>query len=290
MSDLPPFQVNRSLKEFSTFGIGGNARLFTEVTSLQQMQQVLSYCHAQNLPFFILGRGSNCLFDDRGIDGLVILNKISYFDMQGPLVDVGAGFSFSLLGMRTAKNGFTGLEFASGIPASVGGAIFMNAGANGQETERFLTHVSFVTCEGKLIHFEKKDLAFGYRFSSFQQKKGAIVSAKFLLTQSEQARDKQLSIIDYRKKTQPYGDLSIGCIFKNPAGDSAGRLIEQSGLKGLSVADAQVSLVHANFIVNKGSASMQDVLTLAAMVQEKVKAQTGITLEMEARCIAYQNP
>lgn len=287
MSNLPPFQTDKLLKEVSTFGIGGKARLFTQVSSVEQMQQVLIYCKEQALPFFILGKGSNCLFDDQGLNALVIHNKISYLEMQEGIFDVGAGFSFSLLGAKSAKSGFTGLEFASGIPATVGGAIFMNAGANGRETAQCLTHVSFVNEEGELLHLEKKDLEFGYRHSCFQKRKGAIVSAKFALIPSLQARDSQLSIIDYRKKTQPYKEASIGCIFRNPDKDSAGRIIEQGGLKGLSVGDAEVSSIHANFIVNKGKASSQDVLHLIALIQEKVKALTGVTLEMEARCIPY---
>ena len=119
MSFVPQFQEHKPLREFSTFSIGGPARLFTEVTTVSQMQQTLAYCHEKGIPFFILGKGSNCLFDDRGIDGLVIHNKISYLEIQKEEVEVGSGYSFSLLGLKTAKKGLSGLEFASGIPATV---------------------------------------------------------------------------------------------------------------------------------------------------------------------------
>lgn len=288
MNLLPPFQFDKSLKEVSTFKIGGKARLFIEVSEIKQMQEVLSHCFFQKIPFFILGKGSNCLFDDRGFDGLVIQNKISYIQIRDCEVDVGSGYSFSMLGLKTAKLGLSGLEFASGVPATVGGAIFMNAGANGQETKNHLKEVSFVDEKGNLHLFSKEDLEFGYRFSSFQQKKGAIVSAKFYLLPSEGARERQLSIIEYRTNTQPYNEPSVGCVFKNPKEGSAGALIERAGLKGLSIGGAEVSCKHANFIVNKRGASSQDVLLLAKLVQEKVKIATSIELEMEIRCIPYQ--
>ena len=288
MSVLPPFQSDKSLKELSTFSIGGFARLFVQVFQVEEMQNVLSYCFKESLPFLILGKGSNCLFDDRGFDGLVIQNKISYLKMEKGLVDVGAGYSFSRLGLNTAKNNLTGLEFASGIPATVGGAVFMNAGASGEETANSLTEVSFVDEKGELFHFLKEDLEFSYRHSSFQKKKGAIVSAKFLLKECFKARDLQLSIVDYRTKTQPYSDPSIGCVFKNPRGNSAGALIEKTGLKGLTIGGAEVSFRHANFIVNRGEALASDVLALALKVQKEVELSTGIKLEMEIRCIPYQ--
>ncbi|MBS0627063.1 MAG: UDP-N-acetylmuramate dehydrogenase, partial [Verrucomicrobia bacterium] len=228
--------------------------------------------------------------DDRGFDGLVIQNKISYLNIEEDRVDVGAGYSFSMLGLKTAKNHLSGLEFASGIPATVGGAIFMNAGANGSETKDCLKEVLFVTEDGKLCLLDKQDLTFSYRFSSFQKMKGAIVSAKFILSPCSEARDKQFSIIEYRKKTQPYQDPSAGCVFRNPEGSSAGALIEKAGLKGFSLGGAEVSSIHANFIVNKKGASAEDVLTLAKEVERLVKDSTGVQLEMEIRCIPYQNP
>jgi UDP-N-acetylmuramate dehydrogenase len=288
MKSLPQFQVSKLLKDVSTFGIGGPARLFVEINTIEEMQATLAYCNNESLPFFILGKGSNILFHDQGFDGLVIHNKISYLTIHGSEVDVGAGYSFAMLGFKTAKQGLGGLEFASGIPATVGGAVYMNAGAGGYETKDFLTEVTFVDGQGNLSRISKQDLGFGYRYSSFQKTKGAIVAAKFCLVVSEEARKKQLSIVEYRTKTQPYGELSAGCVFKNPINSSAGALIEQSGLKGLSVGDAEVSTKHANFIVNRKGARAEDVLLLAKQVKERVKEKTGIELEMEVRCIPYQ--
>jgi UDP-N-acetylmuramate dehydrogenase len=289
MDVLSQCQKNKLLKDVSTFGIGGPAEYFIEVKHVAEMQAVLAFCYNQTLPFFILGKGSNCLFDDRGFRGLVIHNKISFCKIEGMQVEAGAGYSFSLLGVQTARKGLAGLEFASGIPASVGGAVFMNAGANGQDTAECLQEVSFVDEQGRLEVMNKDQLEYSYRFSSFQKRKGAIVAAKFLLHPSQEARHKQLSIIDYRTRTQPYSEKSAGCVFRNPGiGASAGALIEKSGLKGLSQGGAQVSEMHANFIINQKEASAHDVLQLAEKVKWAVKEHSGIELEMEIRCIPYQ--
>lgn len=282
-----PFEVDKPLSQLTTFKIGGPARLFLEVQKIEELQSLMRYCHEQNLPFFILGKGSNSLFDDRGFDGLVILNKIAFCTFDWPVVDVGAGYSFSLLGTQTARNGWSGLEFASGIPGTVGGAVYMNAGANGTETCETLTQVTYVNEKGEIEVLKRDEIGFSYRHSSFQKRKGAIASAKFLLQPVEGARKKQLEIIDYRTRTQPYGDKSAGCVFRNPKEHSAGALIQKAGLKGKRIGGAEVSEKHANFIVNKDGATAQDILELAAFVKTTVKERTGVEIEMEIRCIPY---
>lgn len=281
------FLTDKPLKELSTFGIGGPAKYFIEISTVEDMQGLIAFCHREGLDYILIGKGSNCLFDDRGFDGVVVLNKISFCKINGLQVHVGAGYSFSLLGVQTARKGLAGLEFASGIPATVGGAIYMNAGANKQETQDHLLEVSFVNEKGDLEILKKEDLHFSYRTSSFQNRKGAIVSALFQLTENQEARKKQLTIIDYRTKTQPYGEKSAGCVFRNPSEGSAGALIEKSGLKGFSLGGAEVSEMHANFIINKADAKTNDVLELAYHVQKHVKERSGIELEMEIRCIPY---
>ena len=240
-----PFESDMPLSAYSTFGIGGPARLFCQVDKVELMQSLIAYCHFQGLPYFVIGKGSNCLFDDRGFDGLVILNKIAFCHFDYPIVHVGAGYNFSHLGVQTARDGWSGLEFASGIPGSVGGAIYMNAGANGVETKDSLTQVSFIDERAELQTLEKAHLDFAYRFSCFQRKASVIVSAKFLLSPLEQARKKQLEIVAYRIRTQPYSEPSAGCVFRNPALQSAGALIQQCGLKGKRIGGAQVSTLHA---------------------------------------------
>lgn len=279
-------EENVPLRSYSTFRIGGPASYFAEARSVGELQALISSWFPR--PLLIVGKGSNCLFDDRGFDGLVILNKIAHCVMQEGTISVGAGFSFSLLGAQTARKGYAGLEFASGIPGSVGGAIFMNAGANGQETKETLMRVEVVTKEGKLRTFHREELRFAYRYSSFQENDCIIVGATFALTKAPEARQKQLGFIRYRTETQPYDDPSIGCVFRNPPGKSAGSMIEICGLKGARIGGAIVSEKHANFIVNRGDARAEDVLALMAHVEKVVFEKQGILLEREIRYIPYR--
>jgi UDP-N-acetylmuramate dehydrogenase len=279
------FQEGRSLKDLTTFGIGGPAKYFIEVTSIEQLSEAISHCHTKNLRYLVLGKGSNILFSDEGYNGVVILNKIHFCEEEKGIFYVGAGYSFSLLGSQTARKGWAGLEFASGIPGSIGGAVYMNAGANGGETFQYLTEVTYVNEKGKVEVLPKGKLQWGYRMSSFQNLKGAIAAARFHLIPSTEARARQLKIIDYRTKTQPYGDMSAGCVFRNASDSSAGALIEKCGLKGYSIGGAEVSPLHANFIVNRQDAKAQDVIDLAAHIKKVVFEKTGHELEMEIRVI-----
>ena len=283
------FATSFCLKKLNSLLIGGPARFFIEVCHPIQMQQVLTFCHQKMLPFFILGKGSNTLFDDRGFNGLVIANRIDFFSRPQPnLWKVGAGYSFSLLGTQSAREGWTGLEFASGIPASVGGAIFMNAGANGKETCQSLHSVDFISSEGEFFHFPVEQLHFDYRFSSFQKLKGAIVSATFSLRPSSKARQEQIKLIRYRTKTQPYSEKSAGCAFRNPSHISAGALIDQLGLKGKKIGDAEVSQLHGNFFINSGNASAKEMQSLFKFIEETVKKETGMQLQREVRFVPFE--
>lgn len=293
MNTPPSFQTHRHLSDFTTFGIGGQSRYLVEIRSITVLQQVLMFCKEHSFPYFILGKGSNTLFDDRGFEGVVIVNRIDFCERpEEGIFYVGAGYSFSLLGTQTARQGWSGLEFASGIPGSVGGAVYMNAGANGHETCETLVSVDFMTPEGHLVKMLKSDIEFHYRYSSFQKKKGAIVGATFQLTPSTTAREKQIEIINYRKATQPYGEKSAGCVFRNPSAScySAGALIDQSGLKGKKIGGAEVSLLHANFLINTNQATCQNVLDLITLIKKEIKDKQGIELESEVCYIPYHSP
>lgn len=267
----------------STLGIGGPAEYYVEVKTIQEMQEVLSYCHKEKLKTFILGKGSNCLFDSQGLKRVCIHNKIDFIDEPEPgHFHVGAGYSFSLLGMQTAKKGFSGLEFASGIPASCGGAVFMNAGAQGMQTWTTLQFVDYVTPQGELKRLSKDELSFGYRMTAFHTMPGAIVGAYFVLQPAPDARANQLKLLDARISTQPYQEKSAGCVFKNPTATMpAGMLIDKSGLKGFQIGGAKVSELHGNFLINKNDASSADFLALITHVQKVVKEKTGYELHRE---------
>jgi len=284
------FKRDERLSNYSTFGIGGPIRYCIEVREVGFMQDVICFANAEKMPYLIVGKGSNALFSDGGFDGLVIINKIDFFEHEPPgFIHVGAGFSFSLLGTQTAKKGLSGLEFAAGIPASVGGAVFMNAGAQGGETADTLVAVDFVDRKGVLRHLKREELHFSYRTSSFQSEpefqRGAILSAQFKLSCQEFARKRQIEMLNYRIERQPYSNKSCGCIFRNPPGLSAGMLIEKSGLKGFAVGGAEVSDLHANFIVNKGGATAVDVLQLIDAIKKRVYDEHGVLLESEIRII-----
>jgi UDP-N-acetylmuramate dehydrogenase len=281
-------EKNVSLKPFSTYRIGGEAKFFVAVHSIDELRLAFSFAKKEGIPFLVIGKGSNCLFDDRGYNGLIILNKIDFYEEKEGEFYVGAGFSFSLLGIRSAKERWSGLEFASGIPGSVGGAVYMNAGAGGSETKDALVSVDFLGEDGDFITYKKEELTFRYRYSIFHEMQGAIVGARFQLVRSHDAKEIQIRLLNYRKETQPYGEASCGCVFRNPSQGSAGLWIERSGLKGVQKGGAEVSLKHANFIVNKGNATAKDVLALIAHVQAQVKKVVGQELESEVCYISYE--
>jgi UDP-N-acetylmuramate dehydrogenase len=279
----------RSLKELSTFGIGGPIRFYIEASQIAHVEQAIEWALFHKVPYFILGKGSNCLFDDRGFNGLVIHNKIDFCNFDSGRVYVGAGYSFSFLGVQTAKKRLSGLEFAAGIPGSVGGAVYMNAGANGQETCQALEKVLYFDPDTGEKSISREQLMFGHRTSSFQSMRGVILAAHFIFTENPDARKAQLAYINCRMKSQPYTEKSAGCAFRNPSKDlSAGALIDQCGLKGFRYGGAEVSRIHANFIVNASDASSMDVLFLIEEVQRQVYEKTKIRLEPEVRLVAFQ--
>lgn len=283
-----PLQREKQLKELTTIGIGGAAKWFVTVTTVEELQEAITLCSEAELPFFILGKGSNCVFDDRGVDGVVIHNRIDFLEEISPgRMRVGAGHSFSKLGSWTARKGWGGLEFASGIPGSVGGAVYMNAGANGTETCDALESVDYIDSQGELTSYSSEQLTFSYRHSTFQKMKGAIAAATFKLSLCPEAREKQLKIIQYRTSTQPYGEKSAGCVFRNPEGDHAGSLIDRLGLKGTTHGEAAISELHGNFFINQGAATADDLRTLVSRIRDQVFEQTGIRLEPEVRFIPY---
>ncbi|MBT3394280.1 MAG: UDP-N-acetylmuramate dehydrogenase [Waddliaceae bacterium] len=276
------------LSTMSTFGIGGPARHCVEVSSVEEMQEALRYCYDNKLRYIILGKGSNCLFDDRGFDGVIIVNKITFIEHADGVFTVGGGYSFALLGIEASKMGLSGLEFAAGIPGTVGGAVAMNAGAAGSDVSDVIVDVVHIDEKGESSLYKKEEIDFGYRHSSLQKIPGAVVAATLSLKHDPQAFNKQNEIVRYRKETQPWGERSAGCVFRNPASLSAGALIEGSFMKGAKVGGARVSNVHANFIVNEGGATCEDVFALIATIKKQVKKYYDVVLEEEIRYIPYQ--
>ncbi|AAF39090.1 UDP-N-acetylenolpyruvoylglucosamine reductase [Chlamydia muridarum str. Nigg] len=290
MTNAFPFSVQESvpLNRFSTFRIGGPARYFKELVSVDEALKVFSFLHTSPIPYIIIGKGSNCLFHDQGFNGLVLYNNIQgQTFLSDTQIKVLSGVSFSLLGRQLSSKGFSGLEFAVGIPGTVGGAVFMNAGTALANTASSLVSVEIIDHAGNLLSLSREELLFSYRTSPFQKKTAFIVSATFQLTRDSQAAQRAKALIEERILKQPYEYPSVGCIFRNPEGVSAGALIDQAGLKGLTIGGGQISQKHGNFIINTGNASAADVLELIETIQKTLKQQ-GIALEKEVRIIPFQ--
>jgi len=270
-----------SLKEHTTFKIGGNAKFFAEPNDIEEIKALFAWCKEFKIPYFILGKGSNVLFDDEGYRGLVI--KLSKFD---------AGNSLHSLIQTAANQGLGGLEKLEGIPGTIGGAIFMNAGAHGQQISDCIKSVTSITASGEIKTRTKEECGFSYRNSIFkklstlnsQLSTPTIISAEFnfIPMPKETINKNRKEVLAWRKAKQPLQYPNAGSIFKNPADNlSAGALIESCNLKGFSIGDAQISELHANFIVNKGSATAKDVKALMEKIIQSVKETCGVELKPE---------
>ncbi len=280
-------QFKAPLKDYCTYAIGGPAKELAVALTKEELREYLIDAKRLNKKYIVIGKGSNCLFDDRGFNGLVIVNRIQDIEWKESSVVVGGGYSFSLLGIQASRKGYTGLEFASGIPGSIGGSVYMNAGSGDLETKDVLEEVEFLHEDGRIEIYKRDALQFSYRMSIFQKMKGVILSATFRLKLSLDAKEKQEKLLAYRMETQPYKERSCGCVFRNPEGDSAGRLIDSLGLKGLTQGGAKISETHGNFIVNHNQASAEDILDLIRYVQIKAKHHAGIVLEPEVKYIPF---
>ncbi|KAI3965911.1 hypothetical protein MKX01_010868 [Papaver californicum] len=267
------------LSELSTWRIGGPCNYFVQVSDQTQLLSAIRYCHESSIRFLIIGKGSNCLFDDSGFDGCVILNRIDFIEeIKSGIYSVGSGYPFNLLG------------FASGVPGSVGGGAYMNAGADGQDISDAIYSVEILQTDGRLESVNQNDLAFSYRKSSFQDMEdlAAIVAVTFKLKPFPSAREQQKAYLTKRRLSQPLGERSAGSVFKNPEGIgvSAGELIEKAGLKGFRLGDAKISETHANFFINCGGSTSKDMIELINLVKEKVKDKFKVELNEEIQCLS----
>ncbi len=284
---------DEKLSRHTSFRIGGPASFFVLADDEYELADLLKFCADEHLKYFIIGNGSNILASDDGFDGLIIrlsgdFNKIDFVDenTQGTCVlTAGAGSTLASLSAMALKKGFTGLEFAGGIPGSVGGGIFMNAGAYGGELKDSLISVRAMDKNGNIRDYTKEEADMKYRHSRFSESGEIILRASFRL--SVHPRIQIRTLMDYYKTQralkQPLDKPSAGSTFKRPENAFAGKLIEEAGLKGYRVGDAAVSEKHAGFVVNLGKATSSDVEKLINDVREKVKENSGIMLEPEVR-------
>jgi UDP-N-acetylmuramate dehydrogenase len=278
------FRLDEPLARYTTMGLGGPADLLARPASVAELVKLLVLARSADLPVRVIGAGSNLLIDDSGVRGVVIATSAFdevHFPAEG-IVEAGAGAHFPALVRQTAARGLRGLEPGVGIPGSLGGILTMNAGAYQFSIGPLVREVEAVSAEKGRLELEGREIDFRYRASSFGPSL-IVARARLSLTPDDPLAIKRdmNQHMRFRKETQPVGVKSAGCIFKNPAGDSAGRLIDRAGLKGFSVGGARISELHANFIVHEGRARTKDVLALIEAVRERVLKETSILLETE---------
>ena len=271
----------------TTFRIGGPADYFVELGSIEQIRAAIQVCREENLPWFVLGRGSNLLVSDKGYRGVIlsIYKDFQKTEIQGETVTVQAGVLLTTLSGKVLDASLTGLEFASGIPGTIGGVVVMNAGAYGGEMKDIVRKVTVLDQDGEVRTLTCGEMQFGYR-TSLAKKKGYIVlGAELTLKQGEKEkiREEMQTLKAKRIEKQPLEFPSAGSTFKRPEGYFAGKLIMDAGLRGAAVGGAQVSEKHCGFVVNTGNATAADVRELMRRVQEKVEEQFGVHLEPEVR-------
>ena len=306
MSDAPDFAIPYSLgveirrdvllAPLTTMKVGGPADYFVTAATVEQLQKVVAWCHQVRLPYFVLGGGSNILISDRGVRGLVIDNRCRQVRIEEQadhwLLIAESGAAMAGAARTSVRAGLTGLAWAVSVPGTVGGAVVGNAGAHGGEIKDVLRHALVMDEEGVTHRMDVADLAYAYRDSALKRKrplragfKPVVLSATFGLEPGdpEEVKQEADAYLAHRRRTQP-AEPSLGSAFVNPPGDYAGRLIEAAGLKGAKVGGAEVSRVHANFIVNPGGvggATAQDVLDLIRLIQAAVKETFSVELEQE---------
>jgi UDP-N-acetylmuramate dehydrogenase len=274
---------NEPLAPRTSFRIGGNAEYFFIPERHEEVPQAMSYCRAKGIDLRVLGGGTNLLIRDRGCQAVLSLEKFRHTDSFGPFARAEAGASFPAFVKKLADNGARGAESLCGIPGSVGGALVMNAGGHHGEIRNFVKRVKAVEPDGRIVTLEAGECGFRYRDSDLKHR--IILSADFEFEEGsrEEIRSKMKEIFAKKKATQPLHGRSAGCIFRNAENAAAGRLIDEAGWKGQRVGGAQVSTVHANFLMNEENASSEDVLELIRRIRGNVLDRTGVDLQLEIK-------
>lgn len=309
----PEFKVNELLSRYTTARIGGPADVLIEVASADELQQIVIAARTVSLPIFILGGGANVLVGDAGVRGLTIINKAKRIEFRdNGQVWCESGTVLPTLARECIAHGLGGLEWAIGVPGTVGGAVVGNAGAHGRDIAADLVSASILDEHDELVEMSNVELQYEYRSSRIKRSQKPVVrsrnenatplrfatggvtrnmsyvvlAATFQLTTESRSEleQKATEFNEYRRRTQPPG-ASIGSMFKNPIGNSAGRLIDQAGLKGMAIGGAEISNIHANFFVNHGDAKASDVKALIDLAHERVQEKFGVELELEIELV-----
>ncbi len=289
-------RLDEPMKLHTSFRVGGPADLYATPSRTEEILALIDAANMLRIPYFLMGNGSNLVISDEGMEGLVIHLSEPFSsieakpDAQQPgteIIRVSAGTLLIRLASFATKAGLSGLEFASGIPGSVGGAVFMNAGAYDHDISEVIEEVTYITLDGEVKSKKNEELQFGYRNSMFMTEGGIILEALVRLKRGnrEEIEEQVRTYSEKRTKSQPLNFPSAGSMFKRPSGHYTGALIEQCGLKGTSIGGAQVSEKHAGFVINKGDATAKDIDELVKKIQKEVKAKFDVDLEHEVRFI-----
>lgn len=276
-------KINEPMCRHTSFNIGGPADVLVEIKSIEKMGDVVKLAKLYDVPYLVVGNGSNLLISDKGIEGAVLKICDDCISVDGNKITCAAGVKLSRLALTAKENSLTGLEFAWGIPGTVGGALFMNAGAYGGEIKQVISSCTALTPDGEIKTYTIDEMQLGYRTSVFKSNNVIILSAEFCLEKGDKAQI-SATMDDYmerRRSKQPLELPSAGSTFKRPEGYFAGALIEQSGLKGFRIGGAAVSVKHAGFVVNEDKASCDDVLKLIKHIKDTVLKDSGVMLETE---------
>lgn len=289
--NLGKIEKDISLSTLTTYKTGGIAKLVVYPNNINNLKQLLKLIHKHNIKYFILGKGSNTLFSDKEFNGVIIkLDKLNNFEIKETEIYVESGMILSKLVQASVKNELTGLEFAIGIPGTIGGAIYMNAGAYGSKMSNIVKSVIVLDEKLQIEEIPLEKLKFDYRYSIFQANKNLIcVAANIKLEHGnhDEIDSKIKENLLKRKNSQPLEYPSAGSVFRNPEGNYAGKIIEELGLKGKNIGGAEISTKHANFIINKNNASSSDILNLIKLVQKEVKDEYKIDLKLEQQLVNW---
>jgi len=282
--------MNESLKKHTTYGIGGPADLMIFPKSKQDLIKVIEIINDNKIQLTILGSGSNVLVSDNGIRGAVISlkNSLKQIEVDDNILYAECGTMLGKIVKHAVKNNLIGLENLNGVPGTLGGALIMNAGAWGGEISENLIHVEVINSKSEIQKIQKKDLNFSYRQSSFN-KDDILLSAKFNLKKADKdiIKENFIEAQSGRKKSQPLNKRSAGSLFKNPKNNSAGKLLDEAGLKGFSIGDAKISEKHANFFINDGDATSKDMLMLIKKAHKEVKDKFNVNLSLEVKLMGF---
>ena len=284
-----PIRRNEPMRHHTTFRVGGPADYYVEPQTPEKLADVLKLCRQWNIPYFILGNGSNLLVGDRGFRGVMIVLGKPWQQVTATKsgIRAGAGVLLATAARYALEHALAGLEFASGIPGTVGGAVVMNAGAYGQEMKDVLSQVVVLTREGEIKTRQASELELGYRSSCILKEDLVVLEAEFALEPGNRTAigRRMEELAARRREKQPLEYPSAGSTFKRPFGHFAGKLIEEAGLRGFGVGDAQVSEKHCGFVINRGNATAADIQKLCSQIQKRVKENSGVELELEVKLL-----